>query len=432
MRRSPTALLLAMTTGILLHHCGGDRNEKWVRRNAVALSSVEPSAPPGDLSRLDIPSNSVVVGLGEATHGTREFSLLKHRMVRFLVAERQFNSFVIEANASESQRLNDYIQGGAGDAKELLRGLYFWTSDTREVLDLVNWMRSWNASPDNRPKVRFYGCDAQFSRVAAEEVGRYLERVDPSFAARVSATIVFLKGEPRRPKGPPSLWSAESRSRIDADVEAIRRAFSSNRVKWSRGAGDDTWARAFDHAETLRQAWMLKTADHRLRSELRDQLMAENVLRILSRDEDARVVVWAHNGHIARLPKRMGEVLARRLGDKYLAIGLTFGEGGFRAVELARAGTLGALRTFVVGAPRTDSFEALLSRLGEPIVAIPLRNVPPELRRVKLRSVGAVFRPEMSEYAYDTYQLPQELDLLLFVEHSTPALPLRHETHGRK
>lgn len=178
---------------------------------------------------------------------------------------------------------------------------------------------------------------------------------------------------------------------------------------------------------------MLNTAGNRLRrSELRDEVMAENVVRILSRDEKARIVVWAHNGHIAKAPKRMGDVLARRLGNKYLAVGLTFGEGSFRAVELGPSGNPGNLRPFVVGAPRTDSLESLLLRLDEPIVAFRFGHMPPELRKVKLRSVGAVFRPEMSEYAYETYQLPRDLDLLLFVEHSTPAIPLRHSADWRK
>ena len=433
MPRWPTAVLLLVTSCIFSPRCVGDRSERWVRRNAVALTTVDPSAPADDLSRLDIPSAAVVIGLGEATHGTREFSLLKHRMLRFLVTERQFNSFVIEANASESQRLNDYIQGGVGDAKELLGGLYFWTSDTREVLDLVQWMRSWNASPGNRPKLRFYGCDAQFSGVAAEEVSRYLLRVEPSLAARVATTIDFLKSEPRPPSGSPHSWSAELRRRTDTDVEMIHRAFAVNREQWVREAGAEMWERAFDHAETLRQAWMLKTAGSiARRSELRDEVMAENVLRILSRDERARIVVWAHNGHIVKALKRMGDVLARWLGNKYFAVAFTFGEGGFRAVELAPSGTPGTLRPFVVGAPRTDSLEARLLRLDEPILAISLQHVPPELQKVKIRSIGAVFRSGMSEYAYETYQLPRELDLLVFVEHSTPSIPLRERAPRRK
>jgi len=39
-----------------------------------------------------------IVALGEATHGTREFFLLKHRLVECPVAELEFSRFAIEAN----------------------------------------------------------------------------------------------------------------------------------------------------------------------------------------------------------------------------------------------------------------------------------------------------------------------------------------------
>ena len=46
-----------------------------------------------------------VVALGEATHGTREFFQLKHRMLEFLVTEMGFNIFPLKPpcpNASTS------------------------------------------------------------------------------------------------------------------------------------------------------------------------------------------------------------------------------------------------------------------------------------------------------------------------------------------
>ena len=47
--------------------------------------------------------------LGEATHGSREFFQLKHRMLEFLATEMGFTIFSIEANMPEAYKLNDFV-----------------------------------------------------------------------------------------------------------------------------------------------------------------------------------------------------------------------------------------------------------------------------------------------------------------------------------
>jgi erythromycin esterase len=49
----------------------------------------------------EIVGNARVVSLGEATHGTREFFQLKHRMLEFLATEMGFTMYSIEANMRE-------------------------------------------------------------------------------------------------------------------------------------------------------------------------------------------------------------------------------------------------------------------------------------------------------------------------------------------
>ena len=42
----------------------------------------------------------------------------------------------------ETYRLNDYVLNGTGDPAKLLKGMYFWTWDTQEVLAMIAWMRA--------------------------------------------------------------------------------------------------------------------------------------------------------------------------------------------------------------------------------------------------------------------------------------------------
>ena len=59
----------------------------WLRANAIPLATVEPGSGFDDLAPLrDLIGNARIVSLGEATHGTREFFQLKHRLIEYCVA----------------------------------------------------------------------------------------------------------------------------------------------------------------------------------------------------------------------------------------------------------------------------------------------------------------------------------------------------------
>ena len=171
----------------------------WIRANAVALKTVEARHGFDDMEPLRrVIGDARIVSLGEATHGTREFFQLKHRMLEFLATQMGFTIFSIEANMPEAYRLNDYVLNGTGDPAQLLRGMYFWTWNTEEVLDMIRWMREFNASGKGR--VQFTGFDMQTTPVAAEIVRAYVQRVDPAYEPTVREAAV-VAARPAAPAG---------------------------------------------------------------------------------------------------------------------------------------------------------------------------------------------------------------------------------------
>jgi erythromycin esterase-like protein len=159
-----------------------DPTTEWIRANAIRLSTSEAGRGLDDMQALKrLIGNARIVSLGEATHGTREFFQLKHRMLELLATEMGFTIFSIEANMPEAYRLNDYVLTGAGDPAELLHGMYFWTWDTEEVLEMIRWMRAFNAS--GRGRVQFTGFDMQTHAVALDVVQQFARRFDPDYAS---------------------------------------------------------------------------------------------------------------------------------------------------------------------------------------------------------------------------------------------------------
>lgn len=149
----------------------------WLQKHAHGLESVEAGNGFEDLAPLQkMIGNARVVGLGEGTHGTREHFQAKHRLLEYLVTQLGFTIFSIEANMPESYALNDYVLGGDGDVEDLISGMYFWTWNTHEVRDMVEWMRAYNADQsDPKKRVQFTGFDMQTETVALRIVRDYLK-----------------------------------------------------------------------------------------------------------------------------------------------------------------------------------------------------------------------------------------------------------------
>ncbi|MFJ8164824.1 erythromycin esterase family protein [Streptomyces sp. NPDC096136] len=271
------------------------------------------------------------MGLGESTHGTGEFFRLKHRIVEFLVREEGFTTLAMEASQSAARALDAYVRFGAGSAGRLVSRLGFWTWRTREMVDLVEWLRAHNRDLPEERRVRFVGTDPQLCGDSVEAVAAFLRRTAPDRAGRVGALDVLARARPGSLPDPDQalMRRAEEVARLVADH--VERS----------GSGDDA-DEALEHARIMVRAADLVTrplaapaGDEGVYA-ARDRYMAEAVARLVDDDLGARVMVWAHNGHIAkgaygdRVPA-LGSGLRERYGDAYYALALLFGKGSFPA-----------------------------------------------------------------------------------------------------
>src|SRR5262245_28688700 len=153
----------------------------WLKANAIPLATAEPGGDFKDLEPLRaVIGNARIVAMGEATHGTREFFQLKHRLIEYCVSQLGFTIIGFEAEYGTTLAVNDYVLDGKGSAADTVTGMGFSIWDTEEVLALVEWIRAWNASHDR--KVKFYGFDMQSSAASALHLLGYLERVAPELA----------------------------------------------------------------------------------------------------------------------------------------------------------------------------------------------------------------------------------------------------------
>lgn len=404
---------------------------EWIAAHQVPLRTTEPRSGVDDLAGLDATfAKATVVGLGEATHGTREFFQLKHRMLEYLVERHGFSVFGIEASRTECRAIDRYVQTGEGDPKAAIAGIYFWTWDTEEVLDLVEWMREHNAT--HAKKLRFVGFDMQTPDVAARNVTAFLDQVDPGAPEREA---VERFGHP---------WNAEAyeelppaaRTQVDASLARLAARFDEQRAAWIAATSAEAYADAQEDLVQVRQVLSVRKAPGFDAFSARDRAMADNVLHIEARyGKGTKTVLWAHNGHVARAWSKtdvMGKYIGTTLRDRYVSVGFAFDRGGFQALAMNGDEMVG-LREHRVGPASGSDIEAALREGGPALFALPLRELPLEgpaaqwLRSpLPMRQIGAAF--DLDDLSARVVEpVPDRYDVLVFVEETTRARPLRRD-----
>ncbi|MEV5593038.1 erythromycin esterase family protein [Streptomyces sp. NPDC052496] len=397
----------------------------WLAEHAVPLRGLVAGAPSDDLQPLKgALSRARIVGLGESTHGTREFFQLKHRLLEFLVTELGFSVLAMEASASAAPAVDAYVRHGVGDAETALRGLGFWTWRTYEVLAVIEWLRAYNRGRPEGEKVRFAGVDPQKCGASVSALETLLRERAPDRADGLRTALgVLAQAHPGQHPDP--------RQRMVRDAEELV-TFVQNRFPEAE--------EAVRHARILARAADLVTRDRvhddpqRTAGAARDRYMAEAVTELLAAEPSAKVALWAHNGHLAKSPYEngplpMGHHLAKRYEDAYYALGLLFGKGSFRACRgRPRAGAR-ARRPVGnrIGMADATTVEARLAAAGCGDLVIDLRSAadaPDAVRQwlhepSTLRSFGA-YVPRWLYHLHRSPTVPaREYDGLAYVGTST-------------
>ena len=414
---------------VLAAGCGGSPSAPdpaapptWVQQRAVPFTTDDPAATSSDLQAFKAMVGAArVVALGEGTHGTAEFFRMKHRLLRLLVEEAGFTAFGIEASFPDSEAINDYVLYGRGDARQALAGQGFWTWRTEEVLAMVEWMREYNRL--HGPVLSFRGFDMQHPLPSMDAVVAYLEGVDRAAAARADALYAVYRPyadwqETDRYKTAPF----ETRTQGQASVAEVAAMLDRERARYEAASSPRAYADARQHARIVVQAESHFAVFSGAGT--RDESMAENALWLAEQaGPGARVVLWAHNGHVTRSANgyaSMGSFLNGRLGAQMLIVGFAFGQGTCTAVGGGRLGPL------PVPPPVAASYEATFSRSGLRRFLLDTRGLVPGspgpdwfLQGQLHRSIGAVYDTSRPDQYFFQARMDRLYDVVVYFEDTT-------------
>jgi len=379
-----------------------------LKKYIYPLRTYEPDG--GDTKDLAVLGNligdSKVVALGEVTHGSSQIFKMKNRIIQYLAANNGFDIFSIEANMPESYKVSEYAVRGEGDPKKLIAGMYFWTWQTQEVLNMVEWMRKFNQP---KQRIAFTGFDMQSNDGSLNELFDAFKR-----NKEVENKIIDLKKKldeirtrSQKNRGMISIGYEEMKE-VDSLISFLKSWIATSSFQKPQ----KDWL--LQNVAIIQQFLLMKNYLWR------DKCMANNFLWIKDHNPKSKFVIWAHNGHIQKTNQMMGNHLSQKLGDDYKTFGFTFFNGSYTATGNKGLTSYEAIKAY------PGTLEYLLNQLNEPFFILDLKKIkadrPKDLRwlteQIEFRSVGARggMKNEFSES-----NVSDNFDYLIFIRTSSPS-----------
>jgi len=231
-----------------------------------------------------------LIALGEVTHGTKEVYMYKDRLIRYLVSSLEYKAIAFESDYSSLEDIDNYINGEIDTV-----------SMSTNYKPLFSWLRNFNKGKDRYDKVHVYGLEIREFSGAIDKIlatTKQISAVDKEVLLRVKA-LPFTQIPNTSLKGlkevcsrlPKTLYSKMLMQLIENYPNFIR----SGKVGF------------------------------------RDKAMAEIAIAIKESTANKKLIIWAHNGHVAKTAlygkPTMGEYLVKHYNDKYYVIATDINKG---------------------------------------------------------------------------------------------------------
>ncbi|MGI5284471.1 erythromycin esterase family protein [Nonomuraea polychroma] len=314
-----------------------------------------------------LPTQPLLLGLGEARHFVEELGELRNEIFRHLVEHEGYRSFAIESDCLMGLVVDGYVTTGAGTLDDVMeRGFSHGFGASPANRELVRWMRAYNEEHDE--KLRFFGFDGPLEYWAASP-RQALTALYDLLDGPLPCTVVTRETLGTL-LGPDDRWSNEATAMdpsqsIGQSADAQRlRLIADDLVALldmqAPGLSAEDRGRAALYGRTatglLRyHYWMADASPARWTrlSALRDAMMAANLRAVA---EHGPALVFSSNLHLQRNKSFMS--FGDQLLEWWSAGAITGAHLGDRYAFLATAlGTVGD------NTPPPDTVEGLLSTL---------------------------------------------------------------------
>lgn len=362
---------------------------RWLNRVSRPLLGTSPDLPLRDLRPLEgLVHNTAIIGLGESAHGTHEQFRLKHRLIRYLVRHHGVRTVAWEDAWGAGVPVDRYVTTGVGDPGSIVRQAGFNVRNAA-MIELMEWLREFNAGRPAADQVRFLGADVvQLREVQFTELKSYVAQVAPHESDTLDRHLAMLRIHDLGP-GYHIQWyldqSPEAQQSLIDHARAVKNLIDRLPDRASEIARLDVDL----HALSLLGFYESYTDQGFV-----DDTRTAYIVRIINRwrqRQPYRMVYSAANAHTVAVDRQVisfppappmphslaGGRLRALLGSRYVNIGLTFDHG-----QITAGWDTGSPGTFTVPAPDASFIDHDLGQCRLADYLLDLHNpAPAEVRR---------------------------------------------------
>jgi erythromycin esterase len=302
----------------------------WITNNSIEIEDANPDSEL-KLFKQNTPqkfSNAKIYGFGEASHNTKEFFDLKAKFFKHLVKMEGVKTFIMEESYQAESGINEWISGGKGDLKTIAKNFNtgFWY--TKEIVNLLQWMREYNQGKPQDQQIKFYGMDIQIGENLNKEIREFVDSnkipIDEKLLAVTDSSANKKIGYGKEE----TWWQIQLPKLNELKQQILRSNLESEKYK--------NVLRSLDYLISYTEYASLVKEEYPKSTEFRDLKMFENVKYIVENlSKNGKVFIWAHNEHINKKEMystgsniiNLGRNLKDHYGDDYYAVGFDFGIG---------------------------------------------------------------------------------------------------------
>ncbi|MBO9564281.1 MAG: erythromycin esterase family protein [Niastella sp.] len=285
-----------------------DSARQWVEQHRTPIDIGNyPSFKQSMMPSLNSMAAAQVVGLGEGTHGTSEFQHVRTWVTRYLCEEKGFTVIAFENSYGWCVELNKYLQTGAGNLDTMMRQNLLGMWQNTEIKELLLWMRQYNQT--HRHKLQLAGMDYSETSTNVRIIQNIINKLKNPALTSLTDTLLaraqFMDvayADMNNAKRTYQ-WSAvldngvkayEVTKRIKATLDSLNRQLH----RQLSGAAIKTLYTTLYNCELAYYSIYRPVKEGKEAS--RDEAMAQMIKRISEDQQGAKVIVWAHNAHLAK------------------------------------------------------------------------------------------------------------------------------------
>lgn len=403
-----------------------------IKRDALPLRDAEDYDP-----LFDRIQKEKFVLLGESSHGTSEYYKIRSELSKRLIKEKGFQFIAVEGDWPACQQVNRYIKGYDSTYQHARQALATysrwptWMWANAELIELIEWLKSYNEKLPEQDKVGFYGIDVYSLWESMEETLHELERINSPVLETAKKAFACFEPFHRDPQayGVSSEDCKEEVIKLLTEISTDKNNRSSNYEESQLNL--DVNALITANAENYYRTMV--TNDNESWN-IRDEHMVEVIHKISGFYGDkAKGIIWAHNTHVgdARATDmadegliNIGQVLREQEGENNIVL---VGFGTHQGTVIAADEWGVNFETMITPPAQERSWEHYLHQAGteDKLLLFHDKNRTNYLDKIGHRAIGVVYNPEYEQFGnYVPTEIGKRYDAFIYIDHTNALEPL--------